>query len=38
MIVSPSFAESIVRQLNNDRVPAWVIGEVREGEPGVEFV
>ncbi len=38
MIVSPSFAESIVRQLKNDRVTAWVIGEVREGEPGVEFV
>jgi phosphoribosylformylglycinamidine cyclo-ligase len=37
MIVSPSFAESIVRQLKNDRVPAWVIGEVKEGEPAVEF-
>jgi phosphoribosylformylglycinamidine cyclo-ligase len=38
MIVSPSFAESIQRQLQHDRVPAWIIGEVRQGEPGVEFV
>jgi phosphoribosylformylglycinamidine cyclo-ligase len=37
MVVSPSFAESIVRQLENDRVPAWIIGEVRGGEPGVDF-
>jgi phosphoribosylformylglycinamidine cyclo-ligase len=38
MIVSPYFAESIQRQLEDDRVPARVIGEVREGEAGVEFV
>jgi phosphoribosylformylglycinamidine cyclo-ligase len=38
MIVSRYFAESIQRQLAHDRVPAYVIGEVREGEPGVEFV
>jgi phosphoribosylformylglycinamidine cyclo-ligase len=38
LIVRPYFAESIIRQLGEDRVPAWVIGEVREGEPGVEFV
>jgi phosphoribosylformylglycinamidine cyclo-ligase len=38
VIASPYFAESIIRQLGEDRVPAWVIGEVREGEPGVEFV
>jgi phosphoribosylformylglycinamidine cyclo-ligase len=38
MIVSPYYAESIQRQLGEDRVPAFVIGEVREGEPGVEFV
>jgi phosphoribosylformylglycinamidine cyclo-ligase len=37
MIVSPYYAESIQRQLAADRVPAWVIGEVRDGEPGVEF-
>lgn len=38
MIVSPYFAESIQRQLAEDRVPAYVIGEVREGEPGVEWI
>src|SRR5947208_8685118 len=38
LIASPYYAESIQRQLAEDRVPAWVIGEVREGEPGVEFV
>jgi phosphoribosylformylglycinamidine cyclo-ligase len=37
MIVSPFFVESIQRQLEEDRIPAFVIGEVREGEPGVEF-
>ena len=37
MIVSPFYAESIQRQLAEDRVPAWVIGEVREDESGVEF-
>jgi phosphoribosylformylglycinamidine cyclo-ligase len=38
MIVSHYYAESIQRQLCEDRVPTFVIGEVREGEPGVEFV
>jgi phosphoribosylformylglycinamidine cyclo-ligase len=38
MIVSPYFADSIQRQLCEDRVPTFVIGEVREGEPGVEFI
>jgi phosphoribosylformylglycinamidine cyclo-ligase len=37
-IVSSYFAESVIRQLEDDRVPARVIGEVREGEPGVEFI
>lgn len=37
MIVSAYFAESIQRQLANDRIPSYVLGEVREGEPGVEF-
>jgi phosphoribosylformylglycinamidine cyclo-ligase len=36
-IVSPYFAESVIRQLADDRVAAHVIGEVRAGEPGVEF-
>jgi phosphoribosylformylglycinamidine cyclo-ligase len=37
MIVSRYYAESIQRQLEEDRVRNWVIGEVRAGEPGVEF-
>jgi phosphoribosylformylglycinamidine cyclo-ligase len=37
VIVSPYYAESIQRQLQEDRVPTFVIGEVREGEPGVQF-
>jgi len=38
MIVRPYFADSILSQLGQDRVPACVIGEVREGEPGVEWM
>jgi phosphoribosylformylglycinamidine cyclo-ligase len=38
IIASPYYAESIQRQLAEDRVRTYVIGEVREGEPGVEFV
>lgn len=38
VICSPHFAESIVKQLGEEGVPAWVIGEVRDGEPGVELV
>jgi phosphoribosylformylglycinamidine cyclo-ligase len=38
MIISPYYTESIQRQLAEDRVPTFIIGEVREGEPGVEFV
>jgi phosphoribosylformylglycinamidine cyclo-ligase len=37
MIVSSYYAESIQRQLAEDRVPTFVIGELKEGEPGVEF-
>jgi phosphoribosylformylglycinamidine cyclo-ligase len=37
-LVSEYYAESIVRQLAEEGCPAWLIGEVREGEPGVEFV
>jgi phosphoribosylformylglycinamidine cyclo-ligase len=37
MIVGPYFAESIQRRLADDRVPAFVIGEVQSGEPGVSF-
>lgn len=38
MIVSRYYAESIQRQLQEDRVPTWIIGEVREGEVGVEWM
>jgi phosphoribosylformylglycinamidine cyclo-ligase len=38
MIVSSYYAESIQRQLCEDRVPTYRIGEVKEGEPGVEMV
>jgi phosphoribosylformylglycinamidine cyclo-ligase len=38
VIASPSFANSIVGQLAKDGIPAWVIGEVRDGDPGVELV
>jgi phosphoribosylformylglycinamidine cyclo-ligase len=37
MIVSPYFADSIVHQLAERRVPTYVIGEVGAGEPGVEW-
>jgi phosphoribosylformylglycinamidine cyclo-ligase len=38
MIVSPFYAESILRRLEKERVPAYDIGEVREGEPGVDII
>ena len=38
LIVSSYYAESIQRQLCEARVPAFIIGEVREGESGVEFI
>jgi phosphoribosylformylglycinamidine cyclo-ligase len=37
MIVGEYYADSIVRQLAEDGYPAWVIGEVATGEPGVEL-
>jgi phosphoribosylformylglycinamidine cyclo-ligase len=37
MIVSAYFAESIQRQLQEDRVPTYQIGVVREGEVGLDF-
>ncbi len=37
MIVSRFYADSIQRQLNDQGVPAYVIGDVREGEPDVEW-
>ncbi|HVS35230.1 MAG TPA: phosphoribosylformylglycinamidine cyclo-ligase [Gemmataceae bacterium] len=38
VIASPYYAESVQRQLDEARIKTWVIGEVREGEPGVEFI
>jgi phosphoribosylaminoimidazole (AIR) synthetase len=38
MIVSPYYVESIQRQLSDDRVPSFVIGDIREGDPGVQWV
>jgi phosphoribosylformylglycinamidine cyclo-ligase len=38
MMVSPYFVESIQRQLAEDRVPAYVVGEIRPGDPGVDFI
>ncbi|MFL5244696.1 MAG: phosphoribosylformylglycinamidine cyclo-ligase [Gemmataceae bacterium] len=37
VIVSAYYAESVQRQLCENRMRTFVIGEVREGEPGVEF-
>jgi phosphoribosylformylglycinamidine cyclo-ligase len=37
LIASSYYAESIQRQLEEERVRTFVIGEVREGETGVEF-
>lgn len=37
VIVSHYYAESIQRRLEEDRIKTWVIGEVRAGEPGVEW-
>ncbi len=38
MIVSPYYADSIRAQLQEEQFPTYVIGEVREGETGVELV
>jgi phosphoribosylformylglycinamidine cyclo-ligase len=38
MIVSSYYSESILRRLEAEQVPACDIGEVRPGEPGLEFV
>ena len=38
MIVSPYFAESIQRQLADDRIASFIIGEIRDGDPGVEWI
>ncbi len=37
LVVNPYFAESIQRQLAAQRIDSWVIGEVSEGERGVQW-
>ncbi len=37
VVVSPFFAESIQKQFAEDGVDSWIIGEIREGEPGVQW-
>jgi phosphoribosylformylglycinamidine cyclo-ligase len=37
MVVSPYYAESIQKQLAEDRIPSWAIGEIRGGDPGVQW-
>ena len=38
MIVSPYFADSIRERLIGEGIPTFVIGDIREGEAGVEWV
>jgi phosphoribosylformylglycinamidine cyclo-ligase len=38
IVASPTFAHSVMEQLAEEKVDAWRIGEVIDGEPGVEFV
>lgn len=38
IIAGAYYVDSIITQLAEDRFPSWVIGEVREGEPGVEWI
>ena len=38
MVVAPAFAESIKKRLLKEGVPTYIIGDIREGEAGVEWV
>ena len=38
MIVSAYYADSICERLTKEGIPTFAIGEVREGEPGVEWM
>ena len=38
IVVNPYFADAISRRLAGHRIEAWVIGEVIDGERGVEYV
>ena len=37
VVCSPHFAESIVKQFADQDIEAWTIGEIRDGETGVEL-
>jgi phosphoribosylformylglycinamidine cyclo-ligase len=37
IVVSPFYAESIQKQLADDGVESWIIGDIRDGEAGVEW-
>jgi phosphoribosylformylglycinamidine cyclo-ligase len=38
MIVAPFYADSICERLTKEGVPTFQIGQVSDGEPGVEWV
>ncbi len=38
MVVSHYYADSIRSQLAEDRIQSWELGEIKAGEPGVEWV
>jgi len=38
VIAAPTFAQSLIARFEKENVPAFAIGEVGEGEPGVDFV
>ena len=38
VIASPFYADSIIGQLAKDGIEAWLIGEVKDGEPGMEML
>ena len=38
LLVNPDVADSIQRQLSDHRISSCVIGDVVEGEPGVDYV
>ncbi len=37
MVLNPYYAESVQRQLREHRIDSWLIGEIQDGEKGVEF-
>lgn len=37
VVVSPFYAESVQKQLADHGVASWIIGDIRDGEPGVQW-